>query len=792
MIEHPAFYEVDPWSLREKGLDLQVLPQSESLFALSNGHIGLRGNLDEGEPHGIPGTYLNGFYETRTLPYAESGFGYPETADTLVNVTNGKILRLLVDDEPFDLRYGRLRWHRRLLDLRAGTLRRELEWTSPAGKTVQVRSTRFVSFAQRAIAAIRYEVEPVDAEARIVVQSELVANEKLPAGTADPRAGLATPITLASEYVGHREDRIVLVHSAPRSGLRVAAAMGHRFRGPRGISTESEAEGDLGRVTVTIDLPRRRSLEITKFLAYGWSSARSIPALRDQVDGALAEAVHTGWEALVDRQRRYLEDFWEAADVEIDGDPELQQGVRFALFHLLQASARAEGRPIPAKGLTGPGYEGHSFWDMETFVLHALTYTLPALVPSALGWRHSTLALARERARVLGLQGAAFPWRTLRGVECSGYWPAGTAAFHIDADIADAVVRYQEAVEDPEFERDYGLELLVETARLWRSLGAFDREGRFRIDGVTGPNEYNALADNNLYTNLMARHNLRSAAAAVGRSPARSGELGVAPGEPAEWLKAADAMMVPFDRSLRVHSESQNFTQHERWDFSAMRPGDYPLLLHFPYFHLYRKQVVKQADVVLALHLRGEAFTPEEKRRAFEYYEGLTVRDSSLSASTQAVLAAEVGHPDLAYDYLAESTFIDLHDYEHNVRDGLHMAALAGSWLATVPGLGGMRVEGGALRFAPRLPRGLERLRFRMAFRGRRIEVEVRPAEARYRLLSGRPLDAHHHQRAFRLLRRPVRLPIPEAPVFPRPLQPAGREPEPRHAARAARAHQEG
>ena len=215
-----------------------------------------------------------------------------------------------------------------------------------------------------------------------------------------------------------------------------------------------------------------------KFFAYGWSSQRSFPAIRDQVIAALSEATHTGWDGLLAAQRAYLDGFWERADVELEGDTELQQAVRFGLFHTLQAGARAEQRAIAAKGLTGPGYDGHTFWDTERFVLPVLTYTEPDAARDALRWRHVTLDLARERAKQLGLEGAAFPWRTIRGQECSGYWPAGTAAFHIGADIADAVQRYYDATEDDTFDREIGLELLVETARLWRSLGHHDPQGQ--------------------------------------------------------------------------------------------------------------------------------------------------------------------------------------------------------------------------------------------------------------------------------------------------------------------------
>src|SRR5215469_6291103 len=781
MIEHPAF-TVEEWSVREKELHLDAMAQTESLFALSNGHIGLRGNLDEGEPYGLPGTYLNSFYELRPLPYAEGGYAYPESGQTAINVTNGKLIRLLVDDEPFDVRYGKLQEHERELDLRNGVLRRSVRWTTPAGRTVKVSSVRMVSLTQRAIAAISYEVEPLDAPVRVVVQSELVANEALPQQGKDPRVGAALESALESEEhgtEGAEGTRGILVHHTRVSGLRIGAAVDHQIEGPPRMVVASESFPDVVRVTITGRLNPGERLRIVKYIAYGWSSLRSRPAIVGQVAAALSAARLTGWEGLLAEQRSYLDNFWASANIELEGDPEIQQAARFALFHVLQAGARAEGRPIPAKGLTGTGYDGHAFWDTETFVLPVLALTLPPAAADALRWRHLILDKARDHARELGLRGAAFPWRTIRGAESAGYWPAGTAAFHINADIAYAVATYIEATEDTAFEEEVGLELLVETARLWHSLGFLNTAtDQFRIDGVTGPDEYSVIADNNVYTNLMAQHNLRWAAEAVQRHPEKARTFGVDAEEAAGWCEAAEKMLIPYDERLGVTPQDESFTEHEVWDFAHNAPDQYPLLLHFPYFDLYRKQVVKQADLILAMHLRGDAFTPEQKVRNFAYYEPLTVRDSSLSASTQAVLAAEVGQLDLAYDYLGEAALIDLQDLHHNVQDGVHMASLAGVWSALVAGFGGLRMHKGALSFAPRLPGVLERLAFHLLFRGRRLRIEVTAAEATYRLLDGTPLAVRHYSEEILLpVDGTVTRPIPPIQAGPRPTQPPGRAP---------------
>jgi alpha,alpha-trehalose phosphorylase len=461
---------------------------------------------------------------------------------------------------------------------------------------------------------------------------------------------------------------------------------------------------------------------------------------------------------------------------------EIQQAVRFGLFHILQAGARAELRAIPAKGLTGTGYDGHTFWDTEAFVLPVLTYTQPAATADALRWRHETLPIARDHAAELGLAGAAFAWRTIHGEECSGYWPAGTAAFHINADIADAVVKYIDATHDQPFEREIALPILVETARLWRSLGQHDYRGKFRIEGVTGPDEYSAVKDNNLYTNLMAQRNLACAADLAAKLPDEARQLNVTTEEAAQWRDAAADMFIPYDERLGVHPQHDGFTQYARWDFLGTPADHYPLLLHYPYFQLYRKQVVKQADVVLAMQVRGDAFTPDQKLRNFDYYEAITVRDSSLSACTQAVMAAEVGHLQLAYDYLAEAALMDLQDREHNTKDGLHIASLAGAWMALVAGFGGMRAGWNGLSFSPNLPPGLARLSFRMRYRGRIVKVAVRPRAASYSLLEGDPLPITHHGQQVTIAPDEVTLDIPAAPTPPPPAQPPGRHPQPRRA----------
>lgn len=752
--------------------------QSESLLALSNGYLGLRGTLDEGAPAALPGTYLNGFFETMAIPYADRGYGDPESDEVLLGVTDGTRIRLEVEGEPLDILTGTVLEHERALDLRAGLLVRTLRWRSPAGHEVTLRTRRLVSLEYREIAAIEYEVE-ANGPLHISVHSELTTDVAAHAGSVDPRAGARLSAdVLAPRLAFHDRNRALLVHQTRASGHVVAAGMDHVIAAAPAREATVQAEGSLGRWSLSTKLKPGRPLRLVKLLAYHWAPQGDPVGLAGDCEQSLDRARALDFEGLAACQRAALDVVWAHGDVELDGDSEIQHALRYALFQLHQNAACAAGHAIPAKGLTGAGYSGHTFWDTEIFLLPVLTYCAPQDVEAALRWRASTLPQAKAKARRLGLDGAAFPWRTISGEECSGYLPAGTAAFHVNADIAYAVTRYVAATGDQIFEREAGAPLLVETARLWASLGYHDarRGGRFSIDGVTGPDEYTVLVDNNLYTNLMAQANLRAAADAVERHGHRA--LGVTAEEVSAWRAAADAMTIAYDAGLEIHLQDEDFAQHVPLDFEAIPPEHYPLLLHVPYFQLYRHQVVKQPDLVLAMVLCPDAFTAEQKLRNFAYYEALTVRDSSLAAGTQAVLAAEVGDVQLAYDYLAEAALLDHHDIERNTADGLHLAALAGGWMAVIAGLAGARERDGHLSFAPRLPEPLSRIAFPFAFRGRVLRVEITPNEATYEMRDGAPLQIEHWGTPLVLSAEECATgAIPPAPSLVPFRQPAGRAP---------------
>jgi len=753
------------WAVREGPLDLSRLERVETLFALSNGRTGVRGSLDEGVPHGAPGTYLSGAYELWPMSYPEYSYGYPTVQERLVPVMDPSRIELFVAGERLDVRTGDLGDHERVLDLRSGTLQRHVRWTSPAGHRVVVDSERLVPLERPGLFAVDYTVRADGAPVDVEVRSALVAGEQL-----------HETVTEVGQRGGALRQR------TDGSALAVLARMEHDVIGPAGTDVRTEATGDRVVTSARVRLAAGEALRVTKVVATGWAPQVEREALDASLADLLTDGTRDGWERLLGQQRAVLDDFWAHADVRVDGDDELQQAVRFALFHVFQAAAQATDRGIPAKGLTGTGYDGHTFWDTEVFVMPMLNHVWPQAAADALRWRHRMLPAARARARELGLAGATFPWRTITGRESSGYWPAGTAAVHLNADIADAAVRHLDATGDEDLARSALVEIVVETARSWVVLGREDTDGRFHVDGVTGPDEYSALVDDNAYTNLMAQANLRSAVELIKRFPDAADALGVTEAEVADFVRLADAVHVPRDPDTGVHTQDEGAMQRKRWDFEGTGAEQYPLADSFPYFSLYRRQVVKQADLVLAMYLRPEAFSWDEKRAAFEYYEGVTVRDSSLSAAVQAVIAAEVGHLGLAADYVHEAAFVDLHDLRGKTADGLHIASLAGAWLALVAGYGGMRDADGELSFAPRLPEGLRGLRFRTRHRGSCLEVSVTGDAAHYTVVDGGPVRARHHGREFSVDPDvPLTLPVPPLPPEnlqrPRPQQPRHRGP---------------
>lgn len=768
-------YPVDEWRVIEKRFAPRYLEQSETIFTLANGYMGIRGAFEEGRPAFQNGVFINGFHETTPIVYGETAYGFAETAQTMLNVADAKRLRLFVDDEPFIPNRAEFVRFERVLDMREGRLERSLLWETPAGKLVEIRSTRLVSLEHRHLAAVDYEVVVHNAEAPVVLISEMVlpsdalGDEAERAGSQEPNHGKIDP--RRSRNFSERillpvlqrceDQRIILGHRTRNSAMTIACGMDHVVRTECAYSAETHCQEDRAGVVYTVAARPGQGVRITKYISYHTSHSAPVSELADRTVRTLERSCSEGWRKLCESQRRYVDDFWRRSDVKIKGDLRVQQSMRWNLFQLLQASARVEGAGIGARGLTGQTYEGHYFWDTEIYLLPFLIYTAPRIAGNLLRFRHSMLPAARRRARQVGERGALFPWRTINGEEASAYYAAGTAQYHIDADIVYAIRKYVEMSGDRDFLERQGAEILVETARLWMSLGFHSKRknGRFCINGVTGPDEYNAVVDNNLYTNLMAKENLCYAAEvmtelhreAPERYAAVVDRTGFRPEESEDWRRAAEAMFIPFDEELGIHLQDDTFLDKQLWDLESEPPENFPLLLHYHPLVIYRHRVIKQADVVLALFLLGHAFSAEEKRRNFDYYDPLTTGDSSLSVCIQSIIASENSYYEEAFEYFRYAVLMDLADIGGNVRDGVHVASIGGTWMAAIYGLAGMRDYKGALSFDPRLPVQWEGMSFPLTVRGSELEVDLVQGQATYRLRKGGDLTIRHQEREVTL-----------------------------------------
>ena len=763
-------YPVDPWRLVETEFDPHKASVDETLFAIGNGYIGMRANPSEGRESYSHGTYLNGFHEIWEIRHAEDAYGFAKTGQTIVNVPDAKLMKLYVDDEPLLLTTADIRDYRRELDFRNGDSARDLIWRTPAGKSVHVRTERMVSFEHRHLAVLSIEVTLLDAAAPVVISSQLLNRQD---GQDEYHVRLASLGEGMDPRQARKFDRRVLIPRLQREGrtaeqsvilgfecansaMTLACGYQHLVDTACEHTVATDMMPDLAKTVFTFDGQPGQTIRITKFVSYHSSTGVPCAEIADRCERTLDRARSHGFHALKESQRTWLDEFWSHSDIEITGSEADQQAIRWNLFQLAQATARTQEQGVAAKGVTGGGYDGHYFWDTEIYVIPFLAATQPEVARKLLRFRWKMLPAARARARDLNQSGALYPWRTINGEEASAYYAAGTAQYHINAAVAYALERYMLATGDHEFLAREGAEILVETARLWADLGFHSTENLngltrdvFRIHGVTGPDEYTTVVNDNFYTNVMACFNLRYAADTVQMLATEDPDAyaalcrstGLLEDEVNDWLRAADAMYLPYSPSLGIYPQEDSFLDRERWDFDQTPADKYPLLLHYHPLVIYRHQVLKQADVVLAMYLRGDQFEVAEKRRNFEYYDPITTGDSSLSACVQSIVAAQIGEPDLAWSYFRQALFLDLNNTHNNTDQGVHIASAAGVWASVVHGFAGLWDTGQHLRLAPQLPTQWEAVSFSFGRRGSQIRVKLVTDGAHLSVESGDAVD---------------------------------------------------
>lgn len=744
------------FTIKDTDINLAKVKANETLFSLANGHVGVRGNFEESilntNYKGLVGTYINGFYESAPIQYGEWAYGYAKNHQTICKVPNSHYIIFKVDQETFNLDLNRIKKHRRELDMEKGLLRRKIIWETKTEKKVEILIERMVSMIRKEVVLQTVEIVPINFDGNIEIKHYLSGGNNEFEDILDPRVGSHNHDRLLIETDVKNELSHMLV-STINSDLHVCCSTeslvcSGELKDKQTILKDREIESIL-----TLDAKKGNEIECSFITCYSdvFNSKQEAQSSIKRLYEITKDVEKLGIQEFKNRHIIWMKDFWMNSDIELQGDEDLQQGVRFSLFHLNQAAGRDGKTNISAKGLSGDGYEGHYFWDTEIYMLPYFIYTQPDVAKKLLMYRYSILPQARKRACELGVSsGALFPWRTINGEECSAYYPAGTAQFHINADIANSVKTYYEATLDKKFMLKYGLEILIETARFWRAFGDYipEKENKFCINGVTGPDEYTAIVNNNFYTNIMAKQNLLYAAEMVEHFMQEL-NLEIKQEEIKEWKCAGENMYLPYDNVRQLTKQDDSFFEKTIWDFKQTPKENYPLLLNYHPLTIYRYQVNKQADTILGEFLFSEKFTKEQKERDYEYYKAITTHDSSLSYSIFGLMACDIGRTQEAYKYFMKTALMDIGDYQGNTADGIHAANMGGLWMSLVYGFGGMRVNKDKLLFRPRLPLEWQGLKFRIQYRGRQIEVNIKQTQTSYRLLIGKSIELLHENQVI-------------------------------------------
>ena len=752
-----SIYPIDSWSIEETSFDINNNYRNETTFALSNGFIGTRGTFEEAyefsKDIGLEGNFINGFYESCDVRYGEWNYGFPQKSQTMLNLPNAKFIRLRVNDEPLDMRNGKIEEYARTLHMDKGTLERRFIWQSPNGNSIEVCITRLVSHSDKNVMAIRYCVTPLNFEGIISFETSIDANVENSTRKTNPLVDYG-PFgrCIDTEICKADNDTLFYQGITKKSKLAMGCGCTHAIN-TKNYSKSIHSDDISCTINYDIQASLNQEIVFNKYIVYATSTDICVSDIEAFITDKLTKCLHIGFEKMERMQKKYMDSFWDIADVKIHGNDELQQGIRFNLFHIMQSAGKDGKTSMGAKGLSGEGYEGHYFWDTEMYILPVFIYTAPQIAKQLLNYRYNTLDKARDRAKVLGHPcGALFPWRTINGEEASTYFPLGTAQYHINADIAYAFWQYYIVTGDIKYLIDKGAELLCETARVFADVGSFadSRNGKYCICSVTGPDEYNAIVDNNFYTNLMARENIRYALRSLEIIKEENEikylqlveKLQITETEISEWEKIMDKMYFPYEAKLGIFPQDDGFMIRKPWDDSKIPPEKRHLLYenYHPLF-IYRQQMSKQADVILGLQLHSQYYSTEELKRNYDYYQKVTLHHSSLSTCVFGILASRIGYSEEAYNYFSESARMDLDDYHNNFYAGIHAANMAGTWLAIVNGFAGLRIKDEQIEFSPMLPSKWSGYDFKIVYKKAVLSIAIRYGIATFTLLKGRSIS---------------------------------------------------
>jgi maltose phosphorylase len=730
---------VDPWKIIQAGFDPERNKVSESLFSLGNEHQGVRGYLEEGySGDSLVGCYLNGIYEERYLREPLAYKGISNRICFIVNAVNWLYTRIVLDGERLDIAACNISGFRQELDFKTGELHRELVWKTKSGKQLKLIFHRFLSMCVKELAFQRIAFEPLNFSGPVTVtlgidysvihQSFRENFWECPRKTEGGILGV-TKNTRHKVFVGYK------ILSEASSNLR-------HLEGDQFIGHSFNLELVEGQVT-TVD-----KLNVL-------DTARN-PAQSDEDAwisglGVLDRYHDATYDENLRQNSAYWAQIWNRSDITIDGDPVAQQGIRYCIFQLQQTYRGAvEGSNIGAKGLTGEGYNGNTFWDTETYCLPYYLFSNPQAAKSLLDFRYKTLPQALERAKQLDCEGACFPVATSDGTESCTLWQHASLQFQTTTAVAYAIWHYVKIIGDLEFLHTEGIELLVQISRFLASRGQWaPGRDRFGYYAVMGPDEFQMMVNNNCYTNLMAKrafeYTLQILADMESACPEKRnhllGMLACTPGELNKWKHMAESMIIPRDSKTGVYEQHEGFFDLPHLDPDSIPMDDFPLYNNWSYDRIYRNDMIKQPDVLMFMFLYSQSFSLAEKAANYDYYEPRCIHESSLSPSVHSIFASELGRCQEALEFFSFATRIDLDNYNRNTADGIHTTSIAAAWMNIVYGFGGMRSDGEVLSFNPTIIEHWNSYCFQVLYRGSVLRVEVSKTEAQIRVMEGQPVS---------------------------------------------------
>ncbi len=704
---------------RNNRLTKEELQVDETIYSQANGFLGTRGTFIEGygKDFGYNQTYLNAFYDKYDYFYEENFSGFPQTGQKLINLIDGQKMLFVVEGTVLNIDQCEVISLKREYDLEKGLTTRKIHYKTAQNYEFILTERKLVSAAIKELIAVEVTLESINYNGQVTIKSYLEESIKQHLEN-DPRlyGGEDKPLNII-EIDKHTAAITVKTLS---SDLIVHAKMLHQ----PAFEIFNPDEKLVAKKAYLIS--PKKAIKLTKYLVYT-SSLYHEDYLKKSTEVTL-ELANVNFEMLVEKQKEYYHPFWEKAEIKIPNNKYLELLINYNIYQLNSSGGESEYHNISAKGLSGEGYEGHYFWDTEIYMIPFFILTNPEKAKNLLMYRYHTMDQARIEANNLGYgKGVKFPWRTINGEEASPYYPAGSAQFHINSDIAYAIIKYFEATNDLDFMINYGFEMLVETARFLKEAVNFNGK-YYHLNGVTGPDEYTTVVDDNYYTNQLLKYHFEFVDTFYGKYHQKLVEIikkmELMEDEVLHFREIAKKIYLPFDEKLNIFIQDAAFLKKKKLDLTKIPANKYPLLMHFHPLFLYKHQVLKQADTMLSMMLLD--YDNEEILEAsFNYYEPITTHDSSLSKCIYSILAFKLKKCELAYDFFEKVLETDLLNTQKNTSHGLHVANMGGSYIGFVYGVVGLRIKDEYLVLNPLVNEKMDKYELNIQYKGKNINIVV-------------------------------------------------------------------